>query len=51
MEVRIRKYRLKTDRADVIVPAADIILDIAHRVHAEAIWDPTIGIGDGLVPA
>ena len=51
VEDRIRKYRFNPDRADVIVPAAEIFLDIAHRVHAEAIWVPAIGISDGIIHA
>lgn len=51
VEDRIRKYRFNPDRADVIVPAAEIFLDIAHRVHADAIWVPSIGISDGIIHA
>ena len=45
---RIRKFDLKPDRADVIVPAAELYLQIAHHVKATEIWVPTIGIVDGI---
>ncbi len=46
---RIERYNLKPDRADVIVPAADIYLHIAHHIGAEKVWVPAIGIVDGIV--
>ncbi len=46
---RIERYSLKPDRADVIVPAADIYLQIATHIGAQKIWVPTIGIVDGII--
>ena len=39
----------KTDRADVIVPAAEIFLIIAGIVKAEYIHVPVIGLADGII--
>lgn len=51
IEERIRTYRLNPDRADVIIPASEIFLNISGRVHAERICVPTIGITDGITHA
>lgn len=48
-EQRMEAYDLKTDRADVIVPAAEIFLTIADIVKAEYIHVPVIGLADGIV--
>lgn len=45
----MEQFKLKPDRADVIVPAAEIFLDIARRVHATGIIVPTIGVADGII--
>ena len=49
VEERIEQYNLKEDRADVIVPAAEIFLRIANLVHAEYIHVPVIGLADGII--
>lgn len=43
-EERVEAFSLKQDRADVIVPAAEIFLKIAEVVHAEYIYVPVIGL-------
>lgn len=48
-EARAEAYDLKEDRADVIVPAAQIFLKIADTVRAEHIHVPVIGLADGIV--
>lgn len=48
-EERIEAFSLKQDRADVIVPAAEIFLKIAEVVHAEYIYVPVIGLSDGII--
>lgn len=48
-EQRIERFSLKEDRADVIVPAAEIFLRIANLVHAEFIHVPVIGLADGII--
>lgn len=49
IEERMDRFALKPDRADVIVPAAEIFLIIAECVHAEYIYVPTIGLADGII--
>ena len=50
---RIAKYGLKPDRADVIIPAAEIFLNVAQALNCTEIHVPNIslavGIIDGLV--
>ncbi len=48
-EQRIKQYKLKPDRADVIVPAAKIFLEVATQVNATGIQVPTIGLSDGII--
>lgn len=48
-EERVEAFSLKQDRADVIVPAAEIFLKIAEVVHAEYIYVPDIGLSDGII--
>ena len=48
-EERVEAFSLKQDRADVIVPAAEIFLKIAEVVHAEYIDVPVIGLSDGII--
>lgn len=43
------KYGLKPDRADVIVPAAEIFLHIAAGSHAKEILVPNLGLADGII--
>lgn len=49
IEQRIESYDLKPDRADVIVPAAELFLSVAECVGAENIIVPTIGLADGIL--
>lgn len=49
IEQRIEAYDLKPDRADVIVPAAELFLSVAECVGAENIIVPTIGLADGIL--
>ncbi|MDD3107951.1 MAG: Ppx/GppA family phosphatase [Alistipes sp.] len=50
-EERIEHLRLNPDRADVIVPAAELFLRIAGLIHTDRIVVPTIGISDGIAHA
>ena len=43
------RFGLKPDRADVIVPAAEIFLIIADCIHSEYVYVPTIGLADGII--
>lgn len=46
---RITRLRLKPDRADVIIPAARIFLDVADLLGITEIIVPTKGLADGIV--
>ena len=48
-EQRMEEFGLKADRADVIVPAAEIFLTIAGIVKAEYVHVPVIGLADGII--
>ena len=48
-EARMDQYALKQDRADVIVPAAQIFLRIAEVIGATRIFVPVIGLADGII--
>lgn len=46
---RINIYKLKEDRADVIVPALQIYINVMRWAGAEEIYVPRIGLADGLI--
>lgn len=46
---RINQYNLKADRADVIVPALQIYINVMKWADATEIYVPKIGVSDGLV--
>ncbi|MEO8853537.1 MAG: exopolyphosphatase [Ginsengibacter sp.] len=46
---RIRLYKLKEDRADVIVPALKIYITAMRWADATEIFVPRIGLADGLI--
>ena len=48
-EERMAEYKLKADRADVIVPAAEIFLTVAAAVRAKDIIVPVLGLCDGII--
>ena len=48
-EDRIREFKLRPDRADVIIPATIALQNIAHLARVERILIPRIGIKDGLL--
>jgi len=48
-EERAEKFRLRYDRADVIVPAGKIYLTILKKCGIEEIIVPKIGLSDGIV--
>jgi len=49
VEERIHLYNLREDRADVIVPALQIYINIMRWADAEEIFVPKIGLADGLI--
>ncbi len=46
---RIVKFNLREDRADVIVPALLIYINVMRWANAENIYVPKIGLADGLI--
>ena len=46
---RIRIYKLREDRADVIVPALQIYINVMRWANADEIYVPKIGLADGLI--
>lgn len=49
LEERVSQLRLRPDRADVIVPAADIFLGILDLADINAVHVPKVGLADGMV--
>ena len=49
LEDRISKYGLRADRADVIVPALSIYVNVMRWANAAEIYVPKIGLADGLI--
>jgi exopolyphosphatase/guanosine-5'-triphosphate,3'-diphosphate pyrophosphatase len=49
MEDRINIMLLNPDRADVIVPAAEIYLSAMHWAHIESMIVPAVGLKDGML--
>jgi exopolyphosphatase / guanosine-5'-triphosphate,3'-diphosphate pyrophosphatase len=48
-EERIRKHGLNPDRADVIIPAAEIFLFITKHTDIKNIVVPKMGLSDGII--
>lgn len=48
LEERIRQYDMKTDRADVIVPAANIFRNVMSWSNTQEIFVPKVGLADGM---
>lgn len=46
---RMRLYKLREDRADVIVPALQIYVNVMRWANAMEIYVPKIGLADGLI--
>jgi exopolyphosphatase / guanosine-5'-triphosphate,3'-diphosphate pyrophosphatase len=49
VEELIRIYKLREDRADVIVPALSIYINVMRWANIEEIYVPKIGLADGLI--
>ena len=49
MEDRMKQYKLREDRADVILPAIQIYINVMRWANIEEIYVPKIGLADGLV--
>ena len=46
---RMSRFELKPDRADVIVPAGEIFLDVADALRSDYVLVPSLGLADGIV--
>lgn len=49
LQERMDVFNMKPDRADVVVPAAEIFMMVAQSVGAKAIKVPNVGLADGLI--
>lgn len=49
LEERIRIYHMREDRADVIVPALLIYINVMRWANIQEIYVPKIGLADGLI--
>lgn len=49
LQQRMSLYKLREDRADVIVPALLIYINVMRWTDAEEIYVPKIGLADGLI--
>ena len=49
LEERMEQFKLKDDRADVIVPAAEIFLMVAKSLACDGIAVPNISLADSIV--
>lgn len=45
---RVADLGLNVDRADVIVPACEIFMEVMHTAHVKEVIVPQIGLADGL---
>jgi exopolyphosphatase/guanosine-5'-triphosphate,3'-diphosphate pyrophosphatase len=48
-EDRVKLLRLRPDRADVIIPAADIFLQVMEQADIEEVFVPKVGLADGII--
>ncbi|WP_282918469.1 Ppx/GppA family phosphatase [Porphyromonas macacae] len=46
---RMARYNLKPDRADVIIPAAEIFISIVDHLKAPGVLVPISGLADGII--
>lgn len=49
IQERVHMYKLRQDRADVIVPALQIYINIMRWTDIDEIYVPKIGLADGLI--
>jgi exopolyphosphatase/guanosine-5'-triphosphate,3'-diphosphate pyrophosphatase len=49
LEDRLNLLKLNPDRADVIIPAAEIYIEVMRRCNADRILVPNVGLKDGLL--
>jgi exopolyphosphatase/guanosine-5'-triphosphate,3'-diphosphate pyrophosphatase len=46
---RVKKFTIRPDRADVIVPALNLYTQVANSANIEKIFAPKFGLADGIV--
>ena len=46
---RVKKFAIRPDRADVIVPALNLYTQVANSANIEKIFAPKFGLADGIV--
>jgi exopolyphosphatase/guanosine-5'-triphosphate,3'-diphosphate pyrophosphatase len=46
---RISQFKLNPDRADVIIPAASLFINVMQQVNAKQIFVPKVGLADGMI--
>ena len=49
VEERMRRFKLKPDRADVILPASIVLQMIAHEAKIKEVIIPNVGLKDGVL--
>lgn len=49
IDERMERFGLKADRADVIIPAAEIFLAAAHALRCDTIHVPNISLADSII--
>lgn len=49
VEERMRKFKMKPDRADVILPASIVLQMIAHEAKIREVTIPNVGLKDGVL--
>ncbi len=49
VDERMERYGMRRDRADVIVPALQIYINVMRWADADEIYVPKIGLADGLI--
>lgn len=49
IETRMRTFQFGADRADVIVPAAQIYIDLLNILKINTIYVPKTGVADGII--
>jgi len=49
LQERMRLYKIREDRADVIIPALQIYINVMRWANSPEIYVPKIGLADGLI--
>ena len=51
VEERMHQYQLREDRADVIVPALQIFINVMRWADSDEVLVPKVGLADGMIQA